>query len=148
MITSQFCVTAGGRVDGAPKETILLSAASQLCGQTAARAGDMSCSGLIGGGLTVTNIDGNVTVPDGTSCTLSFVNVTGNVQVGRGTTLIVSAYTEPSEIGGDIEAKDCNSVLLQGNVTVGPEYQLLQRHGVGPKRGSFSLPTPTSGSYA
>jgi hypothetical protein len=66
--------------------TILASAAFLLCGPTAARAGDMSCSGLIGGGRTVTNINGNVTVPAGTSCTLSFVNITGNVGVGHNAT--------------------------------------------------------------
>jgi hypothetical protein len=109
--------------------TILLSAASQLCGQTAAQGGDMSCPGLIGGGPTVTNIDGNVTVPDGASCTLSFVHITGNVEVGRNATLIVSAYTEPVEIGGDIEAKDCNSVLLQGNVTVGGNLNINSCNG-------------------
>jgi hypothetical protein len=68
-----------------------LLAATQLCGPTAARASDISCSGLIGGARTVTNIDGNVTVPAGTSCTLSFVNITGNVGVGQNATLVVSA---------------------------------------------------------
>jgi hypothetical protein len=62
--------------------TILLSAATQLCGPTAARAGDTTCAGQIGPGRTVTNIDGNVTVPDGKSCGLFFVNITGNVRVG------------------------------------------------------------------
>jgi hypothetical protein len=108
---------------------ILLSAASQLCGPSAARAGDMSCSGLIGGGRTATNIDGNVTVPAGTSCTLSFVNITGNVGVGQNATLVVSAYTEPSEIGGNIEATNCNSVLLQGNVAVGGNLNINACNG-------------------
>jgi tannase/feruloyl esterase len=97
----------------------LLSAIQCFVAQPQARAGDMNCSGLIGGGRTVTNIDGNITVPDGKSCTLSFVSIQGNVRVGRGGTLVVSAYTEPSQIGGDVEAKNCKSVLLQGNVTVG-----------------------------
>jgi hypothetical protein len=108
---------------------IFLSAASQLCGPSAARAGDMSCSGLIGGGRTATNIDGNVTVPAGTSCTLSFVNITGSVGVGQNATLVVSAYTEPSEIGGNIEASNCNSVLLQGNVTVGGSLNINACNG-------------------
>src|SRR5215469_8758872 len=111
--------------------TILLSAATQLCAPTAARAGDMSCSGLIGGGRAVTNINGNVTVPAGTSCTLSFVNITGNVEVGQNATLVVSAYTEPSEIGGNIEANNCNSVLLQGNVTVGGNLNISSCSGTG-----------------
>jgi Tannase and feruloyl esterase len=109
--------------------TILLPAATQLYGPTAGWAGDMSCSGLIGGGRTVTNINGNVTVPAGTSCTLSFVNITGNVGVGPNATLVVSAYLEPSEIAGNIEAKNCNSVLLQGNVTVGGNLNINACNG-------------------
>jgi hypothetical protein len=110
--------------------TILLSAAIQcFVSQPQARAGDMSCAGLIGGGRTVTNIDGNVTVPAGTSCTLSFVNITGSVGVGQNATLVVSAYTEPSEIGGNIEANNCNSVLLQGNVTVGGNLNINACNG-------------------
>jgi feruloyl esterase len=91
----------------------------------------MSCSGLIGGGRTVTNINGNVTVPDGKSCTLSFVDIRGDVRVERDATLIVSAYTEPSEIGGDIDAKHCKSVLLQGNVTVGGDLNINSCTGTG-----------------
>jgi hypothetical protein len=52
------------------------------------------------------------------SCTLSFVNITGNVRVESDATLIVSGYTELPEPRGDIESKNCKSVLLQGNVTV------------------------------
>jgi hypothetical protein len=110
--------------------TILLSAALQcFVARPQARAADMSCSGLIGGGRTVTNIDGNVTVPAGTSCTLSFVNITGNVGVGQNATLVVLAYTEPSEIGGNIEANNCNSVLVQGNVTVGGNLNINSCNG-------------------
>jgi hypothetical protein len=112
--------------------TILLSAAIQcFVPQPQARAGDTSCSGLIGGGRTVTNIDGNVTVPDGTSCTLSFVNIAGNVRVGRDATLIVSAFTEPSSIGGDVEAKNCKEVGLRGNVTVGGDLNINSCNGTG-----------------
>jgi hypothetical protein len=110
--------------------TILLSAAIQcFVPQPQARAGDMSCSGLIGTGRTVTNIDGNVTVPDGTSCTLSFVNITGNVRVGRDATLLVLAEMEPSSIGGDIEAKNCESAGLAGNVTVGGNVNISSCNG-------------------
>src|SRR5579864_6685824 len=98
--------------------SILLSAAAQcLANQPEAWAGGTSCAGPIGGGPAATNINGNVVVPEGTSCTLSFVNIKGSVLVGRNASLTVSAYTEPSSIGGDIEAWNCNSVLLQGNVT-------------------------------
>jgi hypothetical protein len=77
----------------------------------------------------VTTINGNVTVPAGASCTLSFVNITGNVGVGQNATLVVSAYTEPSEIAGNIEAGNCNSVLLQGNVTVGGNLNIAACNG-------------------
>jgi hypothetical protein len=109
--------------------TIFLSAVIQcLVAQPQARA-DISCSGLIGGGRTVTNINDNVTVPAGTSCTLSFVNIAGNVGVGQNATLVVSAYTEPSEIAGNVEANNCNSVLLQGNVTVGGNLNISACNG-------------------
>jgi hypothetical protein len=109
--------------------TLLSLAIQCFVAQPSARAGDMNCSGLIGGGRTVANIDGNVSVPEGKSCTLSFVNITGNVRVGRDATLVVSAYAEPSEIGGDIEAKNCKSVLLQGNVTVGGNLNINSCNG-------------------
>jgi Tannase and feruloyl esterase len=101
MITRLFVVLA-----------VLVSAATQCF------ASDLSCSGPVGGGAMVTKINGNVSVPDGKSCTLSFINITGNVTVGRDATLIVSAYAEPSTIGGNVVASQCNSVLLKGNVTV------------------------------
>jgi hypothetical protein len=110
--------------------TICLSVVIQcFIAQPQARASDMSCSGLIGGGRTVTNINGNVTVPAGASCTLSFVNITGNVGVGQNATLVVSAYTEPSEIAGNIVANNCQSVLLQGNVTVGGNLNISACNG-------------------
>jgi len=80
---------------------------------------DVVCSGKLGGGATVTNIKGDVIVPEKASCTLDFVTVSGDVQVRKGASLLVTAYTEPSTIHGDIRARDCRSVLLQGNVTVG-----------------------------
>src|SRR5262245_57489446 len=103
---------------------VLLSAGPCLAHEEQTRGGDrprgqdVTCTGLIGGGPAVTAINGDVTVPDGKSCTLSFVDIKGSVRVGRNATLAVSAYAEPSAIGGDIEARNCNSVLLQGNVTV------------------------------
>ncbi|HZF18282.1 MAG TPA: hypothetical protein VE008_01100, partial [Burkholderiales bacterium] len=38
---------------------------------------DVICSGTLGGGSTVTNIKGDVTVPEKASCTLNFVTVAG-----------------------------------------------------------------------
>src|SRR5882672_9545421 len=111
----------------------VLSAAIQfLAAPPRAAANEMTCSGLIGGQSAVTNIDGNVTVPNGKSCTLSFVNINGNVRVGRSATLIVSAYSEPSTIGGNIEATDCNSVLLNGNVAVGGNLLINSCSGTTP----------------
>jgi feruloyl esterase len=87
---------------------------------------------MLGGGSTVTNVNGNVTVPDNASCTLNFVNVKGNVVVGRGSTLLVTAYTEPSTIGGNVQANQCKSALLEGNVTVGGNVQIQLCVGAGP----------------
>ena len=78
----------------------------------------------MGGGATVTTINGNVTVPNGTSCTLQFVNVTGNVTVQLGGSLLITAYLEPSTIGGNVRASNCVSTLLEGNVSVKGNLQL------------------------
>ena len=43
-------------------------------------ASDLSCSGPVGGGATVTNINGDVSVSHGKSCTLRFMSITGNGQ--------------------------------------------------------------------
>ena len=107
---------------------ILLSAATQCF---ASESGHTNCSGLVGGGATVTSISGDVTVPDGQICTLSFVNIKGNVKVGRDATLIISAYTEPSTLGGNVEANNCNSVLLQGSVTVRGNLNINSCNGTG-----------------
>jgi hypothetical protein len=85
---------------------------------------DVICSGKLGGGSTVTNIRGDVTVPQKASCTLDFVTIAGDVRVRKGASLVVTAYTEPSTIRGDIRAHDCGAVLLQGNVTVEGDLQI------------------------
>ena len=92
---------------------VMAAATNFLAGASTARAADVSCSGTLGGGATVTNINGNVKVPDNASCTLNFVNVTGNVQAGHGSTLLITAYTEPSTIGGNVQAEQCKSALLR-----------------------------------
>src|SRR5215467_500262 len=79
----------------------LAAATPCFAAQPQSGSGNTNCSGLLGGGSSATNIFGNVTVPAGGHCTLSFVNIKGNVQVGKGATLLVSAYTEPSTIGGN-----------------------------------------------
>ena len=92
---------------------VMAAATNFLAGASTAQAADVSCSGTLGGGATVTNINGNVKVPDNASCTLNFVNVTGNVQAGHGSTLLITAYTEPSTIGGNVQATQCTSALLR-----------------------------------
>jgi feruloyl esterase len=116
----------------------MLSAAMQFFAVPQAAASDRMCSGLVGGQSTVTTINGNVTVPNDGYCTLSFVDITGNVRVGRNATLIVSAYTEPSTIGGNIEGTNCNSVLLNGNVTVGGNVVINSCNGT--SRNGFQGP--------
>jgi len=96
----------------------VMAATTTFGGTPTAQAADVICSGTLGGGSTVTNITGNVTVPEKASCTLDFVTVAGDVHVRKGASLVVTAYTEPSTIRGDIRAQNCGSVLLQGNVTV------------------------------
>src|SRR6266702_1107090 len=97
---------------------VMVAATTFFGGAPTAQAADVICSGTLGGGSTVTDITGNVTVPEKASCTLDFVTVAGNVHVGKGASLVVTAYTEPSTISGNVEAVNCGSVLLQGNVTV------------------------------
>src|SRR6266436_10049602 len=111
----------------------VLSAVIQfLAAPPPAAASDMTCSGLVGGQATVTNIDGNVTVPNGSYCMLSFVDIEGHVRVGHNATLVVSAYTEPSTIDGNIEATNCKSVLLNGNVEVGGNVVINSCNGLTP----------------
>jgi hypothetical protein len=113
--------------------TFVIAAATTLFGGApTARAADVTCSGTVGGGSTVTLITGNVTVPDQASCTLNFVTIAGNVRVGKDASLVVTAYVEPSTIGGDISAVNCGSVLLQGNVTVSGDVKIQSCNGAGP----------------
>jgi feruloyl esterase len=118
---------------------VMAVAVTLLAGAQSARA-DISCSGTVGGASTVTNVNGNVTVPAGASCTLSFVNVTGNVTTGAGSTLLITAYTEPSTIGGNVVAVGCVSALLQGNVTVSGNVQIQNCTGTGTGPNGFQGP--------
>src|ERR1700689_790063 len=94
---------------------VMAVATTLLASAPSARA-DGSCSGTLSGGASgALNVSGNVTVPAGASCTLSFVNVTGNVTTGAGSTLLINGYLEPSTIGGNVVAVGCVSALLQGN---------------------------------
>ncbi|HUB95401.1 MAG TPA: tannase/feruloyl esterase family alpha/beta hydrolase [Stellaceae bacterium] len=122
---------------------------------------DTKCTGTISGNsppngpfpysTPLMTITGNVTVPNGASCTLSSVNVTGNVQAGNGSsltlsyvnisgnvqvqsggTLLANAYEEPMTIGGNVQASNCSTALLEGNVTVGGNVQIQGCSGTGP----------------
>ena len=138
--------------------TLVMAATTFFAWVPAARAQDVSCTGLMSGGPSgPLNINGNVTVPNNASCTLNFVNVKGNVQAGKGSSLLITAYTEPSTIGGNVHANQCFSALLEGNVTVGGNVQIQQCTGTGPNgfqgpdiviNGNFQCQGNSSFNYA
>src|SRR6516165_6870087 len=104
-----------------------------FAGAPTAWAADVSCTGAMSGDASgPLNINGNVTVPSGANCALSFVNVTGNVQAKQGSTLLINGYTEPSTIGGNVLATNCYSALLEGNITVVGNVEIQQCSGNGP----------------
>jgi hypothetical protein len=103
---------------------VMAAATTFFAGAPTARAADVTCSGTLGGGSTVTDINGNVTVPDNASCILNFVNVTGNVTTGRNSSLLITAYTEPSTIG---DSPGTLGPLLYYN-TSSPAPQALEPH--------------------
>lgn len=80
-------------------------------------AQNISCSG------SMTGTFGNVTVPNGASCTLSDAIVGGNIQVGTNATLSVGAT---STITGNVQANQCGSVLLSGAVVIVGNVQIQQ----------------------
>jgi len=103
-----------GRTKAMKTFTLALAlAAAALLGDTSTVRADMNCTSTLTG-----TIQGNVTVPKGASCTISFANISGNISVSRDASLVINAYNEPSTIAGDIQAHHCGSVLLEGNVTV------------------------------
>jgi Tannase and feruloyl esterase len=111
----------------------VLAASTSAFAQDDHYGGNVTCTGVMSGGASgPLNINGNVIVPDHASCTLSFVNVRGNVQTGHGSSLLITAYTEPSTIGGNVIAIQCNSALLEGNVTVGGNVVIASCTGGGP----------------
>jgi hypothetical protein len=112
---------------------VTAAATTFFAGAPAAWAGDVTCTSELSGGASgPLDIHGNVFVPPGAHCTLSFVNVTGNVEAGKGSTLLITAYTEPSTIGGNVHADNCYSALLEGAVTVGGNVEIQQCSGNGP----------------
>lgn len=112
---------------------IILAASMMLFVATpSAVAEAATCSGALGGKAQQTNVSGNVVVPNGASCTLSFVNITGSVQVGRGATLLINGYSEPSTISGNVEAQGCSSALLEGNIAINGSVDVSGCIGGGP----------------
>ena len=112
---------------------VVTAAAATFVGAPTAWAANVTCTSEMSGDASgPLSIKGNVIVPIDAHCTLTFVNVTGNVQANQGSTLLINAYTEPSTIGGNVEATECYSALLEGNVTVGGNVQILGCHGNGP----------------
>jgi feruloyl esterase len=112
---------------------VMAAAATFLVGAPTAWAANVTCTGTMSGDASgPLTIDGNVTVPSGANCTLSFVNVTGNVQADKNSTLLITGYTEPSTIGGNVHANNCYSALLEGSVTVGGNVMIQQCNGNGP----------------
>jgi hypothetical protein len=100
----------------------LVTALSALVGgASAAHAANTSCTGTLNGSIT-----GNIVVPNGASCTLSDATVTGNVQVQQNASLTIDATQQPTTIGGNVEAINCASALLEGGVTVTGSVQIVQ----------------------
>jgi len=106
-----------------------LAVAAMLGGGSVSHAQNINCTGTVGGAATLTTINGNVIVPSGAACTLEFVDVAGNVTVQPGGSLLITAYLEPSTIGGNIQAVNCAATLLEGNVTVKGSVQILNCTG-------------------
>ena len=114
--------------------TLVMAAATTFfVGAPTAWAANVTCTGVMSGGASgPLKINGNVTVPRDAHCTLSFVNVTGNVEADKGSTLLITGYTEPSTIGGNVHANNCYSASLEGSVTVGGNVEIQQCNGNGP----------------
>jgi hypothetical protein len=129
LLSHAITTTVGRASEGHTKvmKAIMLAlalAAVVLLGGTSTVRADTNCTGTLTG-----MINGNVTVPKDGSCTIEIATVTGNVKVSQGASLIIQAYTEPSSIGGNVEASHCKSALLEGNVTVGGNLQIHQCTG-------------------
>lgn len=78
---------------------------SALLTAPAAYADDRTCRGTIG----AQQIDGNVIVPSGATCTLAGTRVDGNVEVKGDATLVVKGV----KVGGSIQAENHERVVVR-----------------------------------
>src|SRR5262249_38991201 len=129
LLSDAVATLVGRASEGRTKvmKTVMLAlalAVAALFGSVSTVRADTNCTGTLTG-----MINGNVTVPKDGSCTIEIATVTGNVKVLQGASLIIQAYNEPSNIGGNVEADHCKSALLQGNMTVGGYLQIQQCTG-------------------
>jgi len=88
---------------------------------TTAPSGNITCSGET---YSDTTISGNVTVPSGSTCTLTDVTVEGNVQVGHGGSLLDTAAT----IDGNVQANQAAWIDVRGG-TINGNLQVQQTTG-------------------
>ena len=95
--------------------TLALAAASLLGGASTARA-DTNCTRTLGGAAMVTTVNGNITVPKGASCTISFANISGNISVSQDTRPWLSTLTtsrpRSAAISKAITANRCYSKAM------------------------------------
>ncbi len=88
------------------------------CWSADARAQNATCTG------SGTGTFGNLTVPDGSSCNLSNATVNGNITVGKNSKLIVSGGI--TTIAGNVQANQCQSVMLMGSVLINGDVEIHQ----------------------
>jgi len=100
---------------------LIMAVPAVIGGAPAVHAAVTSCAGSLSG-----NLNGNIVVPTGASCVLSDATVTGSVQVQQNASLVVDATQQPTTIGGNVQAVNCASALLEGGVTVNGSVQIVQ----------------------
>lgn len=103
--------------------------AASLLVAPAAHADDRTCRGSIGNA----QVDDNVIVPRGATCTLNGTRVDGNVEVRSGATLIARGV----RVGGNIQAENHERVVVKSRAVddrtvksrIGGSIQLVQGGG-------------------
>jgi feruloyl esterase len=100
---------------------LLLALPTVFGGAPVVYADEETCTGTLSG-----EIDGNVVVRGGDSCTLSDATVKGSVRVSQNARLTIDATEQPTTIHGNIEADGCASAFLKGGVSVGGNVEIQQ----------------------